>query len=159
MMINMLNRLKVFLDGLLPSRQNIFVKGINSNIDFWSREDVFDYSSTVTYKYGDFIHLDLGCNVGSEQGGMRYGVVVEDSPKLSRTVVVIPIHGSECYRAAHKYEAYINKPFVFLTKEHHFAEITQIRTVSKIRINKKYGKIPTENIHEIKKVMKSVFKI
>lgn len=132
----MIIRLKTFLQGLLPDRRNKFVNGLNSNIDFWTQEDSFDYSKTVTYKYGDFIHYDLGCNVGSEQGGERYGIIVEDSAQKSRTVLVIPVHGSETRHEARYFEAYINKPFNFLSKDHHYAVITQMRVVSKIRIEK-----------------------
>lgn len=158
-MLKMINRLRTFLSSLIPSRKDKFVNGLNSSIDCWSQEDTFDYSATVTYKYGDFIHYDLGCNVGSEQGGKRYGVIVEDSSQLSRTVVVIPVHGSDVYRKPKRFESYINKPFNFMSKDHHYAIITQIRVISKIRIDKKYGKIQTASIINIKETMKNVFKI
>lgn len=158
-MLSMINRLKNFLQGLLQDRRNKFVNGLNSNIDFWTQEDSFDYSKTVTYKYGDFIHYDLGCNVGSEQGGKRYGIIIEDSAQASKTVLVIPVHGSDIKYRARYFEAYINKPFSFLSKDHHYAVITQMRVVSKIRIGKKYGKIDTQSINEIKKALKRVLKI
>ncbi|MBU0996958.1 MAG: type II toxin-antitoxin system PemK/MazF family toxin [Firmicutes bacterium] len=158
-MNNMLSRLLSFLSSLLPTRQQKFVNGLNSNIDCWLQEDTFDYSSTVTYKYGDFIHYNLGCNVGSEQGGPRYGIVIEDSAQLSKTVLVIPVHGSEEYYSPAKYEAYINKPFTFLSKNHHYAVITQMRAISKIRIDRKFGKIDTCSILILKGVMKNIFKI
>lgn len=158
-MTTMLEDLKAFLIGLSSKLRQIFVDGLNSNIVFWKQENTFDYSKTVTYKYGDFIHYDLGCNVGSEQGGKRYGIVVEDTAQLSRTVLVVPIHGCNIYHVPRHFEAYVNKTFHFLSKPHHYAVVTQMRVVSKIRIRKKHGKIDTASIDNLKKTIRKVLKV
>jgi mRNA-degrading endonuclease toxin of MazEF toxin-antitoxin module len=158
-MENLITKLRAFLSSLTQIVRDKFVKGLDKNIDLWQQESTFNYSTTVTYKYGDFVHFDLCCNVGSEQGGERYGVVIEDSAQLSGTVVVIPVHGSDAFRPAKHFEAYIARPFPFLSKDHHYAIVTQIRSVSKMRIDKKFGKLNSGYIDEIKKVMRSTFKL
>lgn len=56
------------------------------------KEDTFDYDKLIAYKRGMIIKADFGFNVGSEQGGLHYALVIEnDNKKSNRTIMVIPL--------------------------------------------------------------------
>jgi len=55
-------------------------------------EKTFQYKSLLNYKRGMVIFADLGFNVGSEEGGKHYALVVENDNGLdNRTIVVVPL--------------------------------------------------------------------
>lgn len=58
-------------------------------LDFESR---FNATSLKRYKRGEIIKVHLGFNVGSEEGGLHYAVVVEnDNPKSSPVLTIVPL--------------------------------------------------------------------
>ena len=55
-------------------------------------EKSFDPTKLKRYERGDIIKVNLGFNVGSEEGGMHYAVVVDNKNKLnSSTITIIPL--------------------------------------------------------------------
>ena len=55
------------------------------------REAGFKASYLKEYSRGDIINVNLGFNPGSEQGGLHYAIVIEDNPRSSNTVTIIPL--------------------------------------------------------------------
>lgn len=51
----------------------------------------FDPKRNITYKAGYIAEVNFGQNVGSEQGGVRPAVVIEDNMRSSPVVTVIPL--------------------------------------------------------------------
>lgn len=59
---------------------------------FLEFEQSFSPSSLRRYKRGEIIKAHLGYNVGSEEGGLHYCVVIEkDNPKNSPVITIIPL--------------------------------------------------------------------
>lgn len=55
-------------------------------------EQKFDYSKIPSYKRGDVISVNLGFNVGSEQGGLHYAIVLDNNNHQSSPVItVVPL--------------------------------------------------------------------
>lgn len=85
------------------------------------------------------VYLNLGFNIGSETGGTRYAVIIENNNnQRSGTVVVIPIssiHNGKDKSSLHESEVYLGHviPWDEECKEG-YAKILQIRNVSKMRI-------------------------
>lgn len=63
-------------------------------------EKDFNYEEELLqYRRGDVISVNLGFNIGSEQGGLHYAIVLDNAcDKSSRTLTVIPLstHRKEC---------------------------------------------------------------
>lgn len=54
-------------------------------------EKIFKYSNMIKYEQYSIIEMNLGFNVGSEVGGLHYGVVVDkNNTKSSRVLMVVP---------------------------------------------------------------------
>lgn len=65
-------------------------------IDDWTRflkrETTFRPTSLRRYKRGEIIKVHLGFNIGSEEGGLHYAVVIDKDNKISDpTVRIIPL--------------------------------------------------------------------
>lgn len=55
-------------------------------------EQKFDYSKIPSYKRGDVVSVNLGFNVGSEQGGLHYAIVLDnDNQQSSPVITVVPL--------------------------------------------------------------------
>lgn len=55
-------------------------------------EQSFNYNELIAYKRGMVVKADFGFNVGSEQGGLHYALVIENNnDKSNKTVMVIPL--------------------------------------------------------------------
>lgn len=55
-------------------------------------EQKFDYSKIPSYKRGDVISVNLGFNVGSEQGGLHYAIVLNnDNQQSSPVITIVPL--------------------------------------------------------------------
>lgn len=85
---------------------------------FLSFEDSFNPSYLKTYKRGDIIKVNLGYNIGNEEGGLHYCIVVDKHNKQSSGVLtVIPltsfknkkIHFSSVFLGDEIYKNFKNK--------------------------------------------------
>lgn len=64
--------------------------------DYLLDEQKFDYSKIPSYKRGDVISVNLGFNVGSEQGGLHYAIVLDnDNQQSSPVITVVPLSSGE----------------------------------------------------------------
>lgn len=92
-------KLSNYLDELIQSR-DVKLQGkadklcywIEDRITFLNFEPNFSPASLRRYKRGEIIKVHLGFNVGSEEGGLHYAVVVDkNNPKSSPVVTIIPL--------------------------------------------------------------------
>lgn len=109
-----------YKDKNLKKLDAILSLGINSSddneykraalISYWlddfnkylSWEKTFDPKHLKKYERGDIIKVNLGFNVGDEQGGMHYAVVLENNNALSNAVVtVIPLSSKKATKPVH----------------------------------------------------------
>lgn len=68
----------------------------------------------ASYKRGSIIKVSLGFNIGSEQGGLHYCVVLKDSSKFDKVVQVIPLSS---YKPQKRKKENLRKGEVFLGNE------------------------------------------
>ncbi len=94
-----INDFSLFMDSLIESSNPNDIKRANL-ISYWIKdfqqyillEKSFDASKIKSYKRGDVIKVNLGFNVGSEQGGLRYAIVLDkDNKHNAKTITVIPL--------------------------------------------------------------------
>ncbi len=65
---------------------------LNDWMNFLSFEKDFSPKSLRRYKRGEIIKIHLGFNVGSEEGGLHYAVVLDkNNAKSSPVVTVVPL--------------------------------------------------------------------
>lgn len=136
---NALQELKKAVLTLSGKQQNI----ISEWLFVWARylnfEKSFKPDRLKYYKRGDIVHLHLGYNVGNEQGGAHYAVVMDNNNnRASGCVVVVPISSLESGKSAdslHGSEVYLGKIIPGSDIES-YAQPLQIRCVSKLRIIK-----------------------
>lgn len=78
--------------GNLPNKQERimekWLKTWNTYLKFESR---FDPTMNRKYNPRDILTVSFGYNVGSEQGGIRPAVVLDDNDKSNHTVMVVPL--------------------------------------------------------------------
>lgn len=120
-------------------RQGILAEWIHVWSVYLKQETSFDPSRFVPLKRGMIVYLHMGFNIGSETGGVRYAVVVENNnnPK-SGTVVVVPLsslsHG-KTRESLHDSEVYLGNVVPWDSNgTESYAKVMQIRAVSKLRI-------------------------
>lgn len=94
-----INNLSLFMDSLIKSDNPIDLKRVDL-ISYWLKdfqqyilqEKTFDASKIKAYKRGDVVKVNLGFNVGSEQGGLRYAIILDKNNKHNaNTVTVVPL--------------------------------------------------------------------
>lgn len=92
-----LSDLSVFLDTLIENPQDAKRADL---ISYWlrdfqsyiSQEKSFNASKIKSYKRGDVVKVNLGFNIGSEQGGLRYAVVLDKNNKHNaKTITIVPL--------------------------------------------------------------------
>ena len=96
---NALRKLDTYITSLIND-PNPNIQGKSDKLSYWiedwstflSFESKFSPKSLRRYKRGEIIKVHLGYNVGSEEGGLHYCVVVEkDNSKNSPVVTVVPL--------------------------------------------------------------------
>ena len=62
------------------------------NEQFLKNEQSFDPLNLIKYKRGNIVKAHLGFNIGSEQGGLHYGLVLDkNNDKNSHVLTIIPL--------------------------------------------------------------------
>lgn len=88
-----------FLDSLInspeptdPKRADLICYWLKDFQQYLSQEKEFDAKRIKSYKRGDVIKVNLGFNVGSEQGGLRYAIVLDkENRHNAKTITIIPL--------------------------------------------------------------------
>ena len=94
-----LNKMEKYLDSLIDDsdpKANGKADKLSYWLEDWTKfldfESSFSPSSLRRYKRGEIIKAHLGYNVGSEEGGLHYCVVVEkNNSKNSPVLTVVPL--------------------------------------------------------------------
>lgn len=94
-----LNKLSTYMDALIKSNDEK-LNGKADKLSYWLEdwstfldfESEFSPLSLRRYKRGEIIKVHLGFNVGSEEGGLHYAVVLDkQNAKSSPVITVIPL--------------------------------------------------------------------
>lgn len=89
---NALSKLNDFIDQLDDKKASIFCYWLEDYVKFLSYENLFRPNTLKTYKRGEIIKAHLGFNIGSEEGGLHYCVVLDNNnSRNSPTVTVAPM--------------------------------------------------------------------
>lgn len=64
---------------------------INNWTFYIEKESKFQPHRNIKYNAGDIVTVCFGYNVGSEQGGNRPAVVIEDNNLSDKTVMIVPL--------------------------------------------------------------------
>jgi mRNA interferase MazF len=149
-------------------RKQKYLEWLDIQSDYLVRELTFDPKRLLNYKRRDLILLNFGFNVGSEIGGMHWGVVVEHrNSKASDTVVVVPLSSlddNEDSSKLHSSEVYLGV-IQEINDKNVKACVGQIKTVSKVRLYKPKNKyqqrirISEEQMDKIDAKVKELFKV
>ena len=106
------------------------------------------------YRRGDIYLVDLGSNVGSEQGGCRPVLLLQNDVgnHFGPTLIVAPISSRYWKKSKQPTHSLIEgiqnltSPSVVLTE--------QLLTIDKVRVMKYLGKVPEEQMQDINKAVK-----
>ena len=110
-------------DANLMKKADTFAFWLRTLSDYLQSESSFDYTSLPRYKRGDVISVNLGFNVGSEQGGLHYAVVVSKiTAHRSPVLTVIPLT-SGTQEKTYKHDVYLGSEiYDKLTKKYNDEE-------------------------------------
>lgn len=135
-------------------KQALLVKWLKQWRDYIDFEERFEPLKNMKYDAGQIVLINFGYNVGSEQGGIRPAVVIEDNPNSLKTVTVIPLSSLKEDKTREDVES-VGNVFLGVIKGYHdvfpnedgtvkesIAVMSQIRSVSKMRIRTPVRRTP-----------------
>jgi len=143
------------LDGVLAKLRNfilamelksgtILVKWLDKKMSY-IRQEKTSASTAGYYSRGQIVHVDLGFNVGSEEGGGRFAVVLWTEANAG-TVTVVPMTSQK----ADKVDKDEHRDYHVNLGEHledntvSIIKVEQIRAVSKLRVRPLNLRTPTK---------------
>lgn len=117
----------------------------------------FTESDTVTVKRGDIYYADLSPVVGSEQGGTRPVLIVQNDVgnKFSPTVIAAAIT-SKKLKAKLPTHISVNADECGLSKDS-VVLLEQIRTIDKARLKERMGNLPENDMDRINRALSVSF--
>lgn len=93
-----INKLNTYLDSLINStseadrkKANLLSYWIKDYTNYIKTENQYVAQKQLNYKRGNVVQANLGFNIGSEQGGLHYCIVINSPSKSSNTITVIPL--------------------------------------------------------------------
>lgn len=73
-------------------KANILSYWLQDFVQYIYKEEKFDPTKNISYKRGNIVKLNFGFNVGSEYGGLHYGVVLDNkNDHNSPVLTVVPL--------------------------------------------------------------------
>ena len=101
----------IFQDNIHAKKSNLLSYWLKDYIRYIKQEENFSSSCLKNYSRGDIIKVNLGFNIGNEEGGLHYCVVLDKkNAKSYSTLTVIPL-------SSLKITTKPNKTSVFLGEE------------------------------------------
>lgn len=109
------------LDGLLTEKldsaddkeiksADLLSYWIEDYVRFLRKERTFDSSKLIRYRKGDIVKMHLGYRLGSEEGGLHYGIVFDVSNSLhSNTVTIIPLTSYKKGKKVHPNDVFLGR--------------------------------------------------
>lgn len=163
---NAIRRLSSLLDKYISNPDTLknannlsyWLSSYSSYLDF---EKEFDSTRLKSYKYGDVIKVNLGYNIGDEEGGLHYCVVMDKkNNKSSKIVTVVPLSSVKEDKEIHKScvflgnEIYTNFEEKYNTIKNVFiAEATEVLSMKN---NSNLGEVPEEFTRKLNKAMEDL---
>lgn len=90
------------LSGKHLKKANLISYWIKDYTRFINFEESFEPTKNISYKRGNIVKLNFGFNIGSEYGGLHYGVVLDNhNSHNSPVVTVIPLTSVKADKAIH----------------------------------------------------------
>ncbi len=90
-------------------------------------EGKFDYQRVLKFNRGDIVSINFGFNVGSEQGGLHYAIVLDnDNKHTSPVLTVIPL-SSGTERDVHDRDVYLGNELYEKLKQKHSTLFQKIK--------------------------------
>lgn len=93
-----INNLNTYLDNCIMQdnthlkKANLLSYWIKTNVDYLQKEETFNSYYLKEYSRGDIIKVNLGFNIGNEEGGLHYCVVLDKkNAKSYSTLTVVPL--------------------------------------------------------------------
>lgn len=84
--------LSAYMDSLDSKRARILAYWIRDYVRFLKKEQSFDPTKLIRYKRGSIVKAHLGYRIGSEEGGLHYGIVLDVKNDLnSQIVTIVPL--------------------------------------------------------------------
>lgn len=136
--IKSLNKL---LEQYINDSSTIHLKKANL-ISYWIKdyvrlidfEEKFEPTKNIAYKRGNVVKLNFGFNIGSEYGGLHYGIVIDNkNAHHSPVLTIIPLTSSDGIKKIHDNS-------VFLGNELYRALKLKYDTISKT-LNDEYNEL------------------
>ena len=111
----------------------------------------------MTVKRGDIYYADLSPVIGSEQGGIRPVLIVQNDVgnKYSPTVIAAAIT-SQKYKTQLPTHISVNADNCGLQKDS-IVLLEQVRTIDKKRLKERMGNLPEYEMHKINKALSVSF--
>ncbi len=89
-------------DNSKYKRSALLAYWLNDFNNYLAWEEQFSPTKLKRYERGDVIKVNLGFNVGNEQGGMHYAVVLDNkNPLNSGTITIIPLSSKKKGKPTH----------------------------------------------------------
>lgn len=144
----LLNTIEQTIRNLSPfNRKQEVISWVGTRNRFLKDESKF--KTNIRYSAGDVILVEFGYNVGAEFKGEHPAIVIEDSPRSAKTLMVVPLSSLEPGENIHPANVLIGelKKFNQIAKKKpgtiSFAVMNQVRAIDKVRI-----KMPSNKFHE-----------
>lgn len=84
-------------------KANILSYWLKDFSQYIQKEEKFDPTRIISYKRGNVIKLNFGFNVGSEYGGLHYGIVLDNKNDHNSSVLtVIPLTSIKADKSTHQ---------------------------------------------------------
>ena len=114
---NTMSKINEYLDNCLLlddkhiKKVSLLSYWLNDYIKYIEQEEIFNSSKLKSYSRGDVIKVNLGFNIGNEEGGLHYCVVLDKkNAKSFSTLTVVPL-------SSLKSSTKVNKTSVFIGNE------------------------------------------
>lgn len=103
-----LNKIQTFLEKCInqdnkhKKKANLISYWLKDYIAYIEQEETFNPSKLKEYSRGDIIKVNLGFNIGNEEGGLHYCVVLDKkNVKSHSTLTVIPLTSIKSHSKKH----------------------------------------------------------
>lgn len=130
-----IKKLDNFIEELIENDAERDSKKANL-ISYWLKEyaryikseKTFDPKKQENYKRGDIVKVNLGFNIGNEEGGLHYAIVVNNPDKSSGLVTIIPLTSRKNTTSLHYSEVSLGRSLVtnILSKLRYLADNLEI---------------------------------
>ncbi len=84
-----IEKLNNFLNNTDPKKKKLLNYWISQYVNYLDFEDKFKPQKLLRYKKGSIINVNLGFNVGSEEGGLHYCVVLEKNNSINDKIITV----------------------------------------------------------------------